>query len=111
MAVYYGSESGTCEAMARRAAPDASFHGFNATAGPLNTARENLLEDRPVMIFTCSYEGKPPSNAVSFVDWLETLKGSELNGVKYAVLAVGTETGPIPFIEYQSVSMKLLKGV
>ena len=90
MVIYYGSNSGTCEALAQRLAADAAAHGFRATAvDALDTAKENLPKDRPVVIITASYEGQPPSNAAHFITWLESLKGQEMEGVSYAVFACG----------------------
>lgn len=90
MAVYYGSNSGTCEALAQRVAADAPQHGFDASIlGPLDSANQNLPKDRPVVIVTASYEGQPPSNATQFVDWIENLKGNEMEGVNYAVFGCG----------------------
>ncbi|EFQ31577.1 cytochrome P450 [Colletotrichum graminicola M1.001] len=89
LAVFYGSNSGTCEFMAQRLASDAASHGFSATVDTLDTARESLPADRPVVIITSSYEGEPPHNAALFVDWLTNLKGKELKNVKYAVYGCG----------------------
>lgn len=88
--IYYGSNSGTCEALAQRLAADAKTHGFNATVvEPLDTARENLPKNQPVVIITASYEGQPPDNAAHFVAWLESLKAQELGSVPYAVFGCG----------------------
>jgi cytochrome P450/NADPH-cytochrome P450 reductase len=90
MAIYYGSNSGTCEALANRLASDAAGHGFSATTvGPLDQAKQNLPEDRPVVIVTASYEGQPPSNAAHFIKWMEDLSGNEMENVSYAVFACG----------------------
>ncbi|KAL7789003.1 cytochrome P450 [Trichoderma ceciliae] len=90
LAVYYGSNSGTCEALAQRVAADAPSHGFRVTdLAPLDSANQNLPKDRPVIIVTASYEGQPPSNAAHFVSWIESLKGNELDGVSYAVFGCG----------------------
>ncbi|CAK7211614.1 hypothetical protein SCUCBS95973_001175 [Sporothrix curviconia] len=94
IAVYYGSNSGTCEAMANRVAADAPAHGFNAaTLAPLDAAHQNLPTDRPVVIVTASYEGEPPDNAALFVNWLRSLKqdrdAGATKGTTYAVFACG----------------------
>ncbi|TQV96610.1 hypothetical protein V2A60_003004 [Cordyceps javanica] len=90
MSVFYGSNSGTCEALAQRVAADAGAHGFQVTEiGPLDNANQKLPTDRPVVIVTASYEGEPPSNAAHFVDWLRSLKGNELHDVSYAVFGCG----------------------
>ncbi|KAL0941300.1 bifunctional p-450:NADPH-p450 reductase [Colletotrichum truncatum] len=89
LAVFYGSNAGTCEFMAQRLASDAASHGFSATVDSLDTARESLPTDGPVVIITSSYEGQPPHNAALFVDWLTNLKGKELENVSYAVYGCG----------------------
>ncbi|TDZ17280.1 Bifunctional cytochrome P450/NADPH--P450 reductase [Colletotrichum orbiculare MAFF 240422] len=90
LSVYYGSNSGTCEALAQRLATDAAAHGFNATViAPADDARENLPKDHPAVIITASYEGQPPDNAAHFVAWLASLKANELKDTAYAVFGCG----------------------
>ena len=90
LAVFFGSNSGTCEALARRLARDAPSHGFCATTvGPLDLATRDVPEDRPIVIVTASYDGLPPSNATRFFEWLESLEGQEMEGVKYSVFGCG----------------------
>ncbi|TPX14092.1 uncharacterized protein E0L32_000486 [Thyridium curvatum] len=90
LSVYYGSNSGTCEALAHRLAADASAHGFAAkVVDPLDAANQNLPKDHPVVIITASYEGQPPDNAGIFVKWIEGLSGKELENVTYAVFGCG----------------------
>ncbi|CAK7265075.1 hypothetical protein SEPCBS57363_001399 [Sporothrix epigloea] len=92
ISIYYGSNSGTCEAMANRIAADAPAHGFHADVlAPLDAAHPNLPKDRPVIIVTASYEGEPPDNARLFVNWLSSLKddASATKGTAYAVFACG----------------------
>ena len=91
--IYYGSNSGTCEAMAARVAADALAHGFRADVlAPLDAAHvpgAKLPTDRPVIIVTASYEGQPPDNAGHFVSWLESAKPGDVEGTPYAVFACG----------------------
>lgn len=90
LAVFYGSNSGTCEALAQRVAADAPRHGFRATTvAPLDDAHQKVPKDRPVVIITASYEGQPPSNAAMFVAWMESLKGKEMENLSYAVFGCG----------------------
>ena len=90
MSIYYGSNSGTCEALASRLASDAANHGFTADiVDTLDTAKDKLPTDRPVVIVTASYEGQPPDNAAHFVQWVGTLKEDELKDVSYAVFGCG----------------------
>lgn len=93
--ILYGSNSGTCQAMAQRLAYDAPAHGLKvSTLDGLDTATDNLphSDDHLVVIITGSYEGQPPDNAAKFVGWLEGLKsdgGKALKGVSYAVFGCG----------------------
>lgn len=89
--ILYGSNSGTCESLAQRAASDASRHGFKVSKiDILDTANGGLPKGEPVFIVTPSYEGQPPDNAAHFVSWLESIKGkTELDGVDYTVFGVG----------------------
>ncbi|CAO2650266.1 Nn.00g015580.m01.CDS01 [Neocucurbitaria sp. VM-36] len=90
MAIYYGSNTGTCEALANRLASDAANHGFRADlVDTLDAARENLPTDKPIVIVTASYEGQPADNAAHFVNWISTLKEKELQNVSYSVFGCG----------------------
>ncbi|KAH6988168.1 cytochrome P450 [Ilyonectria sp. MPI-CAGE-AT-0026] len=89
LAIYYGSNAGTCEFMAQRLASDATAQGFKATVDSLDAAREALPTDGPVVIITASYEGQPPHNAAHFVDWIGNLKGTPFKDVSYAVYGCG----------------------
>lgn len=92
MSIYYGSNSGTCESLARSLANDAPNHGFSATVvDSLDTAHQNLPTDQPVVILTASYEGEPPDNAALFCNWIQSLKEGEeeMEKVSYAVFGCG----------------------
>lgn len=89
MNIYYGTNSGTCEFMARRLASDASDRGFVASVEPLDIAKGALPTGVPVVIVASSYEGQPPQNAGHFVKWVESMNESELEGVTYAVWGCG----------------------
>lgn len=91
LSIFYGSNSGTCESLARRLATDAPNHGFNVTVvDSLDTAHQNLPTGQPVVILTASYEGEPPDNAALFCHWIQSLEGEEAMGnVSYAVFGCG----------------------
>ncbi|KAF7900145.1 hypothetical protein EAF00_004481 [Botryotinia globosa] len=90
ISIFYGSNSGTCEALARSLAREASGRGYEAQVDPLDAAVDKIPKDQPVILISSSYEGQPPDNACHFVEWLENLQGSErLKGVKYAVYGCG----------------------
>lgn len=88
--IFYGSNTGTCEALAQRLATDAANHGFQAQIiDSLDSANQKVPPEEPVVIITASYEGHPPDNAAHFVEWLESLKGEEMKKVSYAVFGCG----------------------
>lgn len=90
MSIFYGSNSGTCEALARRLALNAPAHGFRAsTVESLDAVKGGLPTDQPVILLLSSYEGQPPDNAKHFVAWLEGLREIELDNVNYAVFGAG----------------------
>ncbi|KAM6534361.1 hypothetical protein FALCPG4_004002 [Fusarium falciforme] len=88
--ILYGSNSGTCEALAHYVASDASRKGFLPDAvNAINTVKGNLPKDRPVLFIAASYDGQPSDNAAAFVSWLQELKSGGVDGVKYAVFGCG----------------------
>jgi cytochrome P450/NADPH-cytochrome P450 reductase len=90
MVILYGSNTGTCEALANRLASDAAAHGFKPDiVDILDSAKENLPTDKPVVIITASYEGQPADNAAHFVNWVGGMKASELEKVSYAIFGCG----------------------
>jgi cytochrome P450/NADPH-cytochrome P450 reductase len=96
LTILYGSNSGTCETLARRIAADAPSKGFHVMRfDGLDSGRSALPTDYPVVIVTSSYEGQPPENAKQFVSWLENLdqqnESSPLKGVDFAVFGCGNK--------------------
>ena len=72
MTILYGSNSGTCEVLAHTLAADARAHGFTAsTVDTLDSAKQNLPTDQPIVIITASYEGQPTDDAGHFWNWLQ----------------------------------------
>lgn len=96
MSIYYGTNSGTCEFMARRLGSDASDRGLVASVEPLDIAKGALPRGVPVVIVASSYEGQPPQNAGHFVKWVESMNEAELEGVTYAVWGCGKSENQKP---------------
>lgn len=69
--VLYGSNLGTAEGIARELADTARYQGFRSEVAPLNERVGKLPKEGVVFIVSASYNGKPPSNAREFVQWLE----------------------------------------
>ncbi|KAK8030062.1 cytochrome P450 oxidoreductase OrdA-like [Apiospora rasikravindrae] len=89
MTILYGSNTGTCQALAQKLASQASQHGIKASVNDLDSSIDKLPTDSPVVVISASYEGLPPDNAARFVAWLEHLGTGALAGVKYAVFGCG----------------------
>ncbi|KAL1848448.1 hypothetical protein Plec18170_008046 [Paecilomyces lecythidis] len=75
--ILYGSNSGTCEALANRLAVEmGNKASFVCEIKPLDSFKDHKLPRyQPVIIITGSYDGRPPENAQGYVDWLRTLEG------------------------------------
>jgi cytochrome P450 / NADPH-cytochrome P450 reductase len=90
MTILYGSNSGTCEALAQSLARVAGARSFRARVDTLDSAVDKVPKGEPVVMISSSYEGQPPDNAAHFVNWLSNLEGQKkLEGVKYAVYGCG----------------------
>ena len=89
MTILYGSNAGTCEALAQNLARVAASRGYLAQVDPLDSAVERIPKDQPVVLISSSYEGQPPHNAAHFVEWIQNMNGKDLEGVEYAVFGCG----------------------
>jgi cytochrome P450 / NADPH-cytochrome P450 reductase len=89
MLILYGSNSGTCEALAQSLARAASGRGFHAQVEPLDSAVGKVPKDQPVVMISSSYEGQPPDNAAHFFEWVQNLEGNEFDGVRFATYGCG----------------------
>lgn len=90
--VFIGGNTGTCEGLAQDLAKKAPDFGLSVDIQDLDSAVENLPTDRPCVIITATYEGKPPDNAKKFVAWIEQLSRQSQKlpeGTRYAVFGVG----------------------
>lgn len=59
LAIFYGSNAGTCKALAYKLRGQAAARGMNVSIATLNTvAADDIPRDRPVAIITASYEGQ-----------------------------------------------------
>ncbi|SMQ52601.1 unnamed protein product [Zymoseptoria tritici ST99CH_3D7] len=87
--ILYGSNTGTCEALAQALASASPDHGFNPTVRSLDEGVSSAKKNHPMVIFTASYEGQPPDNAGHFVEWVTSSSNAEIKDVPYAVFGVG----------------------
>ena len=94
MTILYGSNAGTCEALAQNLARVAASRGYRTQVDPLDSAVDKVPKGQPVVLISSSYEGQPPDNAAHFVEWLQNLQDNKLDGVKYAVFGCGNRKYP-----------------
>ena len=87
--VLYGSNTGSCEAFAKRIAEEAEAQGYEANAAPMDDYAGRLPQQGAVVVVTSSYEGQPPDNARRFVAWVEGVEPDALKGVRYSVFGCG----------------------
>ncbi|MGI8314150.1 bifunctional cytochrome P450/NADPH--P450 reductase [Halobacillus mangrovi] len=89
MLLLYGSNLGTSEGVARELAEKARHLGFQVETASLNDYTGQLPVEGGTIIVSASYNGHPPDNAISFVEWLSSTQKEDLKGVKYAVFGCG----------------------
>ncbi|KAI5235172.1 putative P450 monooxygenase [Aureobasidium subglaciale] len=89
--ILYGSNTGTCEALAQSLSSTATRHGYKPKVATLDSMATGLPKNDPVVVITASYEGQPPDNAAHFCNWLEKADKSDLDGVKFSVFGVGNK--------------------
>ena len=87
--VFYGSNLGTAENVAREIAADAARSGFDVQSGALDDHIAQFDPEVPVVIVTSSYNGQPPDNAVNFCKWLADCAPEQFAGVQYSVFGCG----------------------
>ena len=91
--IYYGSNTGTCEALAHHLASRSVEMGFAPRQiVAMNAARDALPRFEPTIFIAATYDGQPSDDAVEFMTWLEADKSKDLSGVQYAVFGCGTLT-------------------
>ncbi|RBQ80378.1 hypothetical protein FVER14953_12598 [Fusarium verticillioides] len=90
ISIFYGSNTGTCEALAERLSADCATFGFMPSKPlPLDDATRNMSKEGPNIILAASYDGKPSDNATEFMKWAEALQPGELEGTQFAVFGCG----------------------
>ncbi len=91
LTILYGSESGNAESLALKAkkiAAKANFDARVADMGDVDVAA--LTKSKNLVIYVSTWgEGDPPQRAVDFYKGLMSDDAPRLDGVRYAVLALG----------------------
>lgn len=94
LTVLYGSETGTGAAMAAQVAEQAVALGLSAKAVDMADYRPAALKQEQDVLFIASThgEGEPPQPAFGFFEFIEGRKAPSLDGLRFAVLALGDST-------------------
>jgi sulfite reductase (NADPH) flavoprotein alpha-component len=90
--IYYGSETGNAEALAKRAAKAAVQRGFESTAVCMEKVNlDSLASEEFALFITSTYgDGDPPANAKTLhAELIQPPPGFSLGRLQYAVLALG----------------------
>ena len=91
LTILYASESGNAEGLAMRAKKSAQKHGLDAKVFDFADADFGLLaKSKNILVFAATWgEGDPPSRAVDFYAALMSDAAPRIEGVRFAVLALG----------------------
>ncbi|MFI5336034.1 MAG: sulfite reductase subunit alpha [Opitutales bacterium] len=91
LTILYGSQTGTAESLARKAAKAAALRGFAATVADMNGFEPaRIATARNVLVVTSTFgEGEPPDNAKALHTALAAAPANLLRGVRYSVCALG----------------------
>src|SRR5450755_722226 len=89
--VFFGSQSGNAESIAKRLVKEAKKQGYEATIAALEKASPAALaQEKCALIVTSTWgEGDPPDNAVKFWEQLKADNDLKLSSLNYSVLALG----------------------
>ena len=89
--VFFGSQSGNAESIAKRLVKEAKNQGYDATIAALEKANPSeLAGEKCALIVTSTWgDGDPPDNAVKFWEALSGASGRILESLNYSVLALG----------------------
>ena len=91
LVLLYGSNTGSCEGLARDLAAEGKVNGFKTEVHSLDKFAPDgkLTTETQIVICTASYEGAPADNARKFVAAIEGAPSGVMSGVKYTVFGAG----------------------
>jgi sulfite reductase (NADPH) flavoprotein alpha-component len=92
--ILYGTETGNCREVATNLAAAAREQGLAPELFDMADYKQRRLKDeQDVLIVVSTYgEGDPPQPSVDFFEFVEGRKAPKLDGVRFAVLALGDST-------------------
>ena len=88
--ILYGSETGTAEALARKASRQLQqFHPKVMALDEYDT--KSLAEEKLLLVVTSTFgNGEIPGNGQKFLKWLKGKTKGDLNGLNYSLLGIGS---------------------
>ncbi|ORA18914.1 bifunctional cytochrome P450/NADPH--P450 reductase [Mycobacterium asiaticum] len=89
LAIFHGSNLGTCRALARQFDGDATALGCSVTVAPLDDAVGGFPDAEAILIIASSYNGQPTDDARAFLTWLLDADTALNPTPNVAVLGVG----------------------
>lgn len=94
VALLYGSETGNCRQLAEDFAARLSGKGLAVRVSGMESYKPRQLPHEKILLLITSThgDGEPPQAAKDFFDFVESQKASRLDGLRYAVLALGDST-------------------
>lgn len=100
LTVLFGSQTGTAEALARRAAKEAGKRGFAPTALDMaQTDAMKLAAEKNVLVIVSTYgDGEPPDSAKALHTALAAESAPSLASVRFSVCALG-DTNYVQFCQ------------
>jgi sulfite reductase (NADPH) flavoprotein alpha-component len=91
LTILYGSQTGNAEYLAYQINEHATGRGLNTTFSTLDDGITGGIPawGRLLVVTSTHDNGHMPDNAAAFWEWLQALSDQDLNGLPYAVLAIG----------------------
>ncbi len=94
LTILYASETGNAAALAKELAQSAQAQGLVAEAFDMADYKtRRLKEEKDLLVIASTHgEGDPPQPALDFFEFIEGRKAPRLEGLRFAVLALGDTT-------------------
>ena len=91
LTILFGSQTGTAESLAKKAAKEAGKRGFAATVVDMaQMDAGKLAAEKDVLVITSTYgDGEPPDNAKSLWSAVGNEDAPKMQGLRYSVCSLG----------------------
>ncbi|HAD11967.1 MAG TPA: sulfite reductase [NADPH] flavoprotein alpha-component, partial [Saprospirales bacterium] len=92
--VLYGSQTGNSKKAAQKAVASLQTQGWKTNLADLNDypTRQLKSEKRILLVVSTQGEGEPPASAEEFYQWLMSNRAPRLEGLEFAVCALGDKS-------------------